>query len=227
MLTINIKSNLDKLTRSLTDFAERQVPFAIATALTGIANKVAKDEAANMVKVLNAHGKPPTPFTLRSIRVKPAKKTDLAAEVILQDIAAKYLEPFEFGGNHKLIGKGLTWLNPKDFGMLNKYGNFPKSKLAALKGNPNVFIGTVKPHNGAPISGVWLRPPPVKTPVGTKAGAATVAPAKPKLKLLIRFGDAEPVKQRLRWRATAQKTVSGSFAFEFGAAVAKARATAK
>src|SRR5260364_230365 len=45
---------------------------------------------------------------------RAARKTQPEAVVYIRDIAASYLNPYEVGGEHKLIGTGKTWLNPKD-----------------------------------------------------------------------------------------------------------------
>ncbi|TCG02838.1 hypothetical protein BZM27_52900, partial [Paraburkholderia steynii] len=82
--------------------------------------------------------------------------------VFVKDIAAAYLEPFEFGGNHKLLGAGRTWLNPKDKTLLNQYGNFCKTALKRLQARPDIFIGSIKTSSGETIGGVWRRPPSAK-----------------------------------------------------------------
>ena len=49
----------------------------------------------------------PTPFTLNSIGVKPARKDNLESVVFVKDIATSYLAPYEFGGRNKLNSKAL------------------------------------------------------------------------------------------------------------------------
>jgi hypothetical protein len=98
----------------------------------------------------------PTPFTVNAVGSSGARKNDLRAKVYVRDIAAGYLEPFEFGGDHKLNSSAL--LNPKNI-KLNKYGNMPRNKLSQLKAKSNVFIGDVNNVNA-----VWQRrkPKPAK-----------------------------------------------------------------
>lgn len=76
------------------------------------------------------------------------------------DTAASYLEPFEFGGQHKLNSQAP--LNPKNI-KLNKYGNLPRNKLSQLKAKPNTFIGEIKGVNG-----VWQRKKAIKVKKGKK-----------------------------------------------------------
>ena len=224
MLNLSVRTNVKELEKQLDAFVRKQLPFATAQALTGTARAVQSDERENMTKVLDN----PTPFTLNSVRVKAARKDDLEAIVFVQDIAAAYLEPFESGGMHKLIGRGVTWLNPKDKGLLNQYGNLSKSAMASLKGRSDIFIGKVKGKDGRLIDGVWQRS--AETATRTRKGVITKARGLNKtghLKLIIRFGDALPVKQRLGYAERARATVDRVFDKQMGMALGKAIATAK
>lgn len=147
----------------------------------------------------------------------------------MKDIAAAYLAPFEFGGPHKLIGAGKTWLNPKDRGLLNQYGNLSKTALDRLKSRPDIFVGTIHTRSGEQIGGVWQRPAPTKvvqTP-GKRTAKVRGANKTGHLKLLVRFGDAQPVKQHLEFGSRAEAVVKANAGAEFAKALAKAMATAK
>lgn len=206
MLDISVRANVKAISRDLDNFAYRQLPFATAQALTGLAKRIRDDEQRGMLKVFDK----PTPFTLGAVGARGATKANPVAVVYIRDIAAQYLAPFEFGGKHFLGGKrGL--LVPKDI-PVNQYGNLPRSTLARLKGRRDVFIGAVKLKTGETVHGVWQRPPR-----GTKA----------RLKLLIRFSDPQTVHQRLDWFGRAQATVQRWFNAEFAAAFRKALATAR
>lgn len=206
-IRIDVRDDLKRVTRSLGDFADRQIPFATATALNAIGKAVSAGERANIKAVFPTA----TPFTVKSVAQRKARKDRLQTEISVKDIAAAYLEPYLDGGVHKLNSRAL--LNPKNVN-LNQYGNIPKGKLAALRARADVFIGSVETKSGR-VDGVWQR---LKAKKG-KGG--------PRLKLLIRFGDAIAVKQRLAWGDTAKKIVSATFDREFGRAMAKAIATAR
>ena len=75
----------------------KQIPFATAQALTSVARKI--EAAENAFK---RHLENPTPFTVNSVKSFGARKGNLRAKVFVMDTAASYLEPFEFGGQHKL-----------------------------------------------------------------------------------------------------------------------------
>lgn len=223
--SISVSADLQKLTKALSQLEKKQLPFATAQALTAVARRVQDAEKKALPEVFDR----PTPFTVNSVAVKGARKTDLEAVVFIKDIAAAYLAPYEFGGNHKLIGSGKTWLNPKDMSLLNQYGNFSRSALKRFEGRPDVFIGSVKTKSGESIGGVWQRPAAVQTVKtrGKRGVALRGINQTGHLKLLVRFGDARPVKQHLEFGERAFETVDEYFAIEFAAAMARAIATAK
>lgn len=228
MLNVSVSTSAKDVQRSLDALARKQLPFATAKALTAVAKRVQADEQKAMKGVLDR----PTPFTVNAVAVKGARKSDLQAVVYVRDIAAKYLEPFEFGGDHKLIGKGITWLNPKNGLPLNQYGNLTKSMLARLKGRSDVFVGKVKTKNGEVISGVWQRPyiranQKVRG-VSRRNGLVNhTTNTTGRLKLLMRFGDEMPVKQHLNYRVRAKQTINAIFDAELSKAMTEALATAK
>lgn len=225
---ISVRSNLRDAQRSLTALERKQLPFATAKTLTGLAKLVKAAEQKGMRSVFDR----PTPFTINAVGVKAARKSDLTAIVYVRDIAASYLEPFEFGGNHKLIGKGRTWFNPKNGLALNKYGNLSRNKLAQLKGRADVFIGKVKTKNGDVIDGVWQRPVAGAGQSPQSAGrrpgkGGKLANTSGHLKLLLRFGDAMPVRQHLGFRERAKAVVAASAGAEWRRGLAEAMRSAR
>lgn len=229
-MTIRVTSNARDLARGLNDFIQRQVPFAIAQGINRTAQRVAEGEEENLAGTLVN----PSPFTMNSVGVKRAKKSSPTAVVYMKDIAAGYLEPFETGGVHKLNSRAL--LNPKNL-RLNQYGQLPRGTLAALKGRPDVFIGAVKTASGETINGVWQRPTNTKRVTllnarGKRLGKlnkldATQNNGRGKLKLLIRFGDALPVKQHLDWGKRAKQIVDQWIDRDLAEALGAAMRTAK
>lgn len=132
---------------NLTDLANqlrtirKQISFATAQALTSTVRKIENAQKVALQRNLES----PTPFTVKSIKSRGARKSDLRAKVFVMNIAAEYLTPFEEGGIHKLNGSAL--LNPKNI-KLNKYGNLPRNKLSSLKAKDNTFIGELNGVNG-------------------------------------------------------------------------------
>ena len=200
---------------------KKQIPFATAQALTNVARQIAVAEKAAFQRKLEN----PTPFTVNSVGSVGARRDSLTAKVYVRDIAAGYLEPFEFGGVHKLNGQAL--LNPKDI-KLNKYGNLSRNKLSQLKAKSNVFIGDV---DG--INGVWQRVKAKKGRKGKKRqkrsanGTRRAREKNPMPKLLIRFGDALPVKPTLGYMDRAEMMAAALMPGAISKAIDEALKTAK
>ncbi|HEX5264948.1 MAG TPA: hypothetical protein VFW13_15565 [Phenylobacterium sp.] len=216
-MQIEIKTDLKGFSRQLSEVAKRQLPFAVAQALTMTAGQI----GLGWQKEIEAKLDRPTPFTVKSVAVLGAKKTRLVATVFVKDIAAAYLEPFVDGGSH-FLGQKKGLLTPKNV-PLNAYGNISKGKLASLKGKPGVFIGPVKLKNGQVVNGVWQR----KVAAGGKGVKAGPLQGAQALTLLIRFTDPQPVKQHLDFDgiaiATAQRQLQPNFAKALKHAMATAR----
>lgn len=218
MFTLRVHSDIKKVAKSLDALAKKQLPFATAQALTATAKNVQAAEVAAMKKMF----KSPSAFTVRSVRVQGARKSKLEAMVFVMDAAAKYLIPYETGGSHKLASRAL--LNPKNI-RLNQYGQLPKATIARLKARPDIFIGPVQTAHGT-VNGVWQRST-AKPVIGSNGKRLRKANNTGRLKLLIRFGDALPVKQRWNYRDIARKVVAQTFRREMDKAVAAAIATAR
>ncbi|WJI34536.1 hypothetical protein NDO58_08580 [Klebsiella sp. ZYC-1] len=177
-------ATLKDLSRQLTQL-QKQIPFATAQAMTSVVREIAAAQKVALGRKLES----PTPFTVNAVGSSGARKNNLRAKVYVRDIAAEYLEPFEFGGEHKLNSQAL--LNPKNI-KLNKYGNMPRNKLSQLKAKPNVFVGEV-----SGVDAVWQRRKPMKAKK-KRAKRSANGTRRPKRKqrapkLLVRFGDALPV----------------------------------
>lgn len=222
MIRINCSSNIKQLSKGLSGEIARQVAFASVLAVNAVAKDVQLAEQDNMRDVLDR----PTPFTIKSVAIQRATKRLPVATVFVKDIAARYLEPYEAGGLNILNGRAL--LKPKGQGT-NQYGNLPRRTIASLQGRSDIYIGKVKTRRGV-VDGVWQRSAQGATVVGktgkvrkTRKGLNSSG----KLKLLIAFTDAHPVKQRLHWREVARGEVDRMFDLRFRQGMARAWATRK
>ncbi|MMZ47293.1 hypothetical protein D3C81_263530 [compost metagenome] len=204
----------------------KQIPFATAQALTRVARQIAAAEKTALQRKLDN----PTPFTVNSVRSSGARKDSLTAKVFVMNTAASYLEPFEFGGQHKLNSQAL--LNPKNI-KLNKYGNLTRNKMTQLKAKPDVFIGELSTRYGSGVNGVWQRVKAKKGKKGKKRrkrsanGTRQPRMKMPAPKLLIQFGDALPVKPTLGYFERAQAMANALMPTELSRAMAEAMKTAK
>lgn len=218
MLRIDTRGALRALTRDLNDLKRRQVPFALAQTLTGVARAAAKAEMAELPKVFDG----PTPFTGRAFAVIPARKTNLVATLFVKDIQATYLAPYIDGGR-QVLGAKRAILTPRDL-KTNAYGNIPKGKIAALKGRPDIFIGEVKTRGGV-IGGVWQRVSAGRS--GRRGRRGRVPRGSGRLRLLIQFTRPAEVTHRFPYEAIAYKAVLTGFTAEWERAFARALATAR
>lgn len=213
-------ANLTDLSNQLRTL-RKQIPFATAQAMTAVVRKIEDAQKVAMQRNLDN----PTPFTVKSVKSRGARKNDLKAKVFVMNTAAAYLEPFEIGGVHKLNGSAL--LNPKDI-KLNKYGNLPRNKLSSLKSKENTFIGDI-----GGVNGVWQRKKAKKGKKGRKRlqrspnGTRRDRKKQPMPKLLIRFGDALPVEPVLGYQDRAMKMTQALLPQEINRALAEAIRTAR
>lgn len=197
---------------------KKQIPFATAQALTSVARQIASAEKTAFQRKLEN----PTPFTVNSVGSVGARRDNLIAKVFVRDIAAGYLEPFEFGGVHKLNGNAL--LNPKNI-KLNKYGNIPRNKIAQIKATGKAFFGKVDGR-----SGLWQRHKYKKVKRRAKRSANGTRRDKvkqPPLVLRMQFGDALPVKPTLGYMDRAEKMTAGLMPGALIKAISEALKTAK
>jgi len=228
MLDIKITSNMKDVMRRIDAFTARQLPFALAQGINATAARVQAAETDN----IKATFENPTPFTQKSVGLSKARKSAPVATIYIKKIAAAYLQPYEDGGVHKLNSRAL--LNPKDI-RLNSYGQLPRATMGRLKARPDVFIGAIRTRGGQSVNGVWQRVAPKRArgatktaprSAVTKAQLSKESPAG-RLKLLIRFGDALPVRKQLNFGATAREIVDRYFPGDFQAALAEALRTAR
>jgi hypothetical protein len=139
MLTIGAKVIQPDLLRALKD-AQSQLPFAVARALTATIKDVREAEVAEMRKVFQA----PTPFTLRSLYLRPATKARLEASTWLKDTKGPhYLVPQILGGGRplkrfeqRLVMNGYMRQDqravPAAGAKLDAYGNMSKGQIVQI-----------------------------------------------------------------------------------------------
>lgn len=145
-MTIEMKG-MKELHAMLSDLEKKQMPFALAKALTKTAQEVQEAE----IKVMQSTLDRPTPYTLKSLYVKPATKTDLSSMVYFKDKssagkgnpAANYIMPQVQGGqrNLKRFESALRRIGVLPNGMyiapgsacpLDGYGNIPAGFIVQI-----------------------------------------------------------------------------------------------
>lgn len=222
-LILSIRSNINEVTRDLDRLERQQIPYAQVLAVNALTAMVQKAEKAEIVKTFDEV----TPFTLGGVKISRARKSDPTATIFLADVAEQYLGPYISGGRH-FLGSKRGILNPKNV-RLNRFGNLAKGKLASLKSNENVFVGSIKTKDGKTINGVFQRGNFVKrtksrTVNGQKIKGIT---QRHRLKILIRFGDALQVRQHLDWNGVARMVLDANATTQMDLAMKQALATAR
>ncbi|WP_417550131.1 hypothetical protein [Methylophaga sp.] len=152
-MNIQIKSELDKLTKNLTDVEKKQIPFAMALALNEAATIGQSAGVKEMQRVFDR----PTPFILKSLRVTRASKNNLKSEVGFKNVFGKFgsaventLKPHIEGGKRKPKGSEATLrragiLRPDEFIVpskalrLDRFGNIPNGTMNKILSNIGGF----------------------------------------------------------------------------------------
>ncbi|MCK8784129.1 hypothetical protein M0638_07035 [Roseomonas sp. NAR14] len=204
MLRIDVRADIRSFERTLDNVQRRQIPFATANALNATARAVQAEERRELPSVFDR----PTPFTLNSIGIVPARKDRLEARVFVKDKQASYLGLQETGGT-RLPAKRALVLPARI--TLNTYGNMPKGAIKRAIARRDVFVGKVKG-----MAGIWQRP---------KDGQRRAAPGR--MKLLASFEPVAQYRPRLGFVPRAEEVATAAFPREMRVALAKALATAK
>lgn len=144
-INVSIDHDLDEVRREIRDFSDRQVPFAIAKALTRTA-EAARDRArTEMTRVFDR----PKPFTLNSLYILKATKKSLEASVGIKDVSSKgtpasrYLAPQIAGGDRQSKrfervlhsfggGRGKAQVVPGAGVPLDKHGNVSRGRVNTI-----------------------------------------------------------------------------------------------
>ena len=107
MIRVSLTDNFSTLDRLLMVLERDQMPFAIARALTDMA-QLGKATITREIPAIFSKGGPPKPFTVNSLVARPASKSTLAAEVFIKDTQASYLQLEETGGTRSPRGAALV-----------------------------------------------------------------------------------------------------------------------
>jgi hypothetical protein len=223
-IQISIETDIRAVAMMLDRARKVAVPAASRMAVNDLAFRIMRAERRAAGTVFEH----PRPFTQNAFLVRQAARGsggEAAALVYTRLEAEKYLMPYEFGGDHVLPGEAL--LVPVDM-RTDAYGQIPKGAIGRLKARKDVFVGKV-----GSVMGFWQRIPVKgltkeghvkrgkgagKQPVNKRTGKRyrTI------LKLLIRFGNVEPVKKHLNFETRAKAIIEENFQHVFATALRKA-----
>ncbi len=227
----DISIDVETVTRMLDDLEKKQVPFATAKALTATAQHVKQELEQEMKRVFDR----PTPYTLKALFLKAARKKDLIATVGLKDwaykgtAATKYLMPQIEGGARGpkrsealLRGRGILGNNqyivPGKGTRLNKYGNMTRGQiqkaLSNLKAQRDSYQNTTNKKKVAYFAGKINGTPGIWERRGRR------------VKPLFIFVKQPRYTKRFQFYQVAERTAAEHFEDEFDKALTQALATA-
>jgi hypothetical protein len=203
MAFVSVRADIAAATKTLGAFASKQIPYATALAINDVAFQIQRAET----DAIKATFKSPRPFTAKSVQVQKATKAKQVAMVFIRPEVAKYLDPYEFGGEHVLPGAKL--LNPVDQ-RVDAFGQLTKGTAKRLAARKDVFIGTI---DG--VRGFWQR-----------LSASQAKLSSRRLKLLIAFGVNQPVNKRLNFEKHGEVMVRKLMPVALKVSILKALASA-
>lgn len=154
-MKFEVKTNVLDIQDILSDVAREQLPYASAAALTEMAKLIQKKELEVVGRVFDR----PTPWTMNSLFIEPAKKQDWpkpVAQVYFKDFAPKgtaadaYLQPHVFGGTRKhkrsekaLIARGIMksseYTVPGAGAQLDAFGNIKRGDIVKILSDLRAF----------------------------------------------------------------------------------------
>lgn len=200
---LDIRHNIAALQRELSDAARKQVPFATALAIDEATAAVERTTGA----LLRSRIDRPTPFTLRGLYRKRARKGRLVGEVGFKRAQAQYLATLERGGARTERGQRVPGAARVD-----RYGNLPRGAVGKLLASPHVFSGRPKGRPG----GIWRR-----------LGATPAAKAGKALRLEVAWIDRATWRPALGWEAMARRRAIETLPQAWARSFARAMATAR
>lgn len=198
MITVSVKTNVDKVMRELAGKLKQQIPFAVAKGLT----QTAKDVQRAETDAINKEFDRPTPFTQRAVGIVSATKQSQSARVFIKDVQAQYLGIQVTGGTR--FPKRRAIVLPGSGMKLNRYGNIPRGRVKSLLARRDVFSGQVRG-----VGGLWQR---------QKVGPP---------KLLILYEPQAQYRKLLPFYEVAQRTIERTVTRNLEAALRQALATIK
>lgn len=192
-----IEANFDEVERWLTDFERKQLPFAIAQALT----MTVQDAKVEEERLLPLRLDRPTPFTQRGLMIVSATKRRLVAEIRFKDIQANYLELQQTGGTRMPRRRAIAVPVGQ---RLNRYGNMPRTAIKRMLARSDTFSGVIRG-----VAGIWQR---------KKKG---------KIKLLVAYEPRARYRPRLHFQSDMQSVVLRRLEPNFAVTLANAIRTAR
>ncbi len=218
-VTIDIRADGKAATAALDDIARKQIPFAIARALTTLAKLGQRGAQDEMQKVF-AHM---VGFTRQGIGIEAARKDTLQSRVFVKPLQAQYLGLEIAGGtrtpsnNTRIVSRALTL--PGVGARLSAAGNLPRGYVSKLAEMAEAGKGPRKGTTVVKFTG--------SGPNGKGPGGFFLRLPNDHIQRLISFEASAEYKPKFAFEQTVRTVVAANVQGVVGAALTAALATAR
>lgn len=209
-MQISIKSDLKRVSKTLSRVQRKQIPFAASNALNDTAFDVQRTEKQEAPRRLDR----PTRFTISGFRVRKSSKRTLHARVFIPPTQWGYMRYAVEGGTAP--GTSNVPVNAP----LNQYGSMRRNYLRNQLSRKDVFSGKPRGHHGAP-AGVWQR---IGRSGGQRKGSFK---GRASLKLLAAYKTGVNYRARFPFGPIAERRIRQVFTGNMRRQLRRALATAK
>lgn len=152
-MEVSIEHNIKQVTRGLSDFQRKQVPFATSLALNDVAFGLSRKHMPGELDSTFEGGA--TPYTKRAFKFKKSTKRKLISSIYTDERTHPYMNLMVHGGQR--LPKRKAILVPTKHLRKNRYGNVTRGKLQTLiNDKQKYFAGKPKGFPGAG-EGIWER----------------------------------------------------------------------
>ena len=153
-MRLDIRDNIQEVTKWTTDVQKKQIPFATMLALNDTAFALHKSYKAQTKQKFDN----PTNFTQKGFRVQKAKKTELIAVVYVEEKRQDYMKLQVDGGTRTPKRSSIVVPNDKNVTNIAQYpsGNITKGALNQIRRNKKKYFFGV-PKGGQGTEGIWER----------------------------------------------------------------------
>lgn len=152
-MRISVENNLDQISKKLSYLQRDQIPFAASKTLNQLAYQIAKRTMPEKADQTFQGGA--TAWTKKGFKYTKSDKRKLFVDVFIDKAQAKYMK-FMIAGGTRFPEKRAILVSTKQ-ARLNKYGNFPKGRVASMINDKRKFFtGTPKGQPNKP-AGIWER----------------------------------------------------------------------
>ena len=152
-MQISIKSNIDQVTKGLSDIQKNQIPFVASKTLNQLAQNISRKVMPDKADKTFQGGA--VPFTKRAFKYRKSTKRDLVSSVFVDPITHKYMTFMVSGGTR--FPENRSILVSTRHSKLNRYGNIPRATLQKMINDKKKYFKGVPKGQPSAGEGIWER----------------------------------------------------------------------